>query len=104
MRPHLLLFLLAGLCACSGSQWTKSGASPETAKADLRECQDEARSLLRQDENIDADIMASRSQDWERTGTLGLKRQTFAAQNRGRSEDIIGQCMRGKGYSSAEAP
>ena len=104
MRRPLLLLLLAGLAACSGTpQWTRSGASPETAREDLRECVAEAQSMTRQDENIDADIMATRSQDWQRTGTLGAKRETLALQNRGRGEDIVGLCMRQKGYLPADA-
>jgi hypothetical protein len=63
----------------------------------------EAQSMTRQDENIDADIMATRSQDWQRTGTLGAKRETLALQNRGRGEDIVGLCMRQKGYLPADA-
>jgi len=103
MKRFLLPLFLAGLSACSGApQWTRTGVSPETARADLRDCQAEARSLTRQDEDIDADIMATRSQDWQRTGTLGAKRETFAMQNRGRSDDIIDICMRGKGYAPAE--
>ncbi|HMK68145.1 MAG TPA: hypothetical protein VK433_06325 [Stellaceae bacterium] len=104
MKRPLLLLLLLGLGACSGGQWVKPGVSPKTAQADFEACETEARVATRRDQNIDADIMATRSQDWQRSGTLGIKRDTLAMQNQGRTEDIIGLCMRGKGYSPADEP
>ncbi|HTS90842.1 MAG TPA: hypothetical protein VMG55_02475 [Stellaceae bacterium] len=105
MKRALPLFLLMGLAACSGSgQWSKSGVSPETARADLDACESEARTATRRDQNIDADIMATRSQDWQRSGTLGLKRDTLNMQNQNRTGDMVGICMRAKGYSSPDEP
>jgi hypothetical protein len=105
MRRTALLLLLAGLWACSGaSNWSRPGASPEATRADLEACRSEANAATRQDQGIDSDIMATRSQDWQRTGTLGAKRDTFAMQNRGRASDIVELCMRSKGYSPAPSP
>ena len=105
MRRACFLVLLLALSACSGgSQWNKPGADPQIVRADLRDCESEARALTRQDENIDNDIMATRGQDWQRTGTLGAKRETLALQNQGRSGNIVEQCMRAKGYSNEPPP
>ena len=105
MRRIALLLLLAGLSGCSGaSNWSRPGASPETTRADLDACRSEANAATRQDQGIDSDIMATRSQDWQRTGTLGAKRETLAMQNQGRASDIVDLCMRSKGYASAPAP
>jgi hypothetical protein len=105
MRRTALILLLAGLSACSGaSNWSRAGASPETTRADLEACRSEANAATRQDQGIDADIMATRGQDWQRTGTLGAKRETLAMQNQGRASDIVELCMRSKGYSPTPSP
>ena len=106
MRPGVAAaFALAAmtlLTACQGADnWAKPGADRDTMRADLGECQEEARAATAVDTNIDNDIMATRSQDWQRTGTLGTKRSTFALQDQQHSQDIIARCMAGKGYQPA---
>src|SRR5579859_2302641 len=84
------LAALAMLTACQGADnWAKPGTDRDTMRADLGECQGEARAATAVDTNIDNDIMATRSQDWQRTGTLGAKRSTFAMQDQGHAQDII---------------
>jgi hypothetical protein len=88
------------LAGCGGtSGWSKAGTSPETAEADFADCQSQARAATRRDDAIDADIMASRGQDWQRAGTLSIKRDNMAMSNRGWAEQIIGHCMAAKGYA-----
>jgi len=91
--------LLAG-CG-SGGNWTKPGVSPDTAEADLSSCQRQARDATARDAAIDADILASRGQDWQRTGTLAMRRDDMADSNRGRARLIIARCMAAKGYTEA---
>ena len=88
------MLLLAG-CE-SGVNWSKPGVSPDTAETDLSTCQRQAR-----DAAIDADILASRGQDWQRTGTLAMRRDDMADSNRGRARLIIARCMAAKGYTEA---
>lgn len=90
------ILLLAG-CGGTGG-WSKAGTSPETAEADFADCQSQARIATRRDDAIDADIMASRGQDWERAGTLTIKRDNMAMSNRSWAKQIIGRCMAAKGY------
>ena len=97
--PCAALALLLGGCASDADAWTKPGAADTVA--DLDECRGEARVAVRRDAGIDADIMATRSQDWQRTGTLGLKRDEMAQHRSGTAEAIIARCMAAKGYRPA---
>lgn len=95
-----MVLLIAG---CSGGSrgWTKPGISPDEAAAEYSDCESQARSATQRDAAIDADILASRGTDWQRTGTLGLKRDDMANSNRGQAQRIIGRCMAAKGYAPA---
>ncbi len=93
------MLLLAG-CE-SGVNWSKPGVSPDTAETDLSTCQRQARDATARDAAIDADILASRGQDWQRTGTLAMRRDDMADSNRGRARLIIARCMAAKGYTEA---
>ena len=97
-RPHLLVLALA-LIACAGPRWTKPGVDAETARADFSECQGQARDATRRDTDIDADILASRGQDWSNQGTLGVHQAVMAAGPAGRADAILDGCMSSKGYS-----
>jgi hypothetical protein len=96
----MAMLVLAG-CGGGAGGWSKAGISPETAEADFADCQSQARAATRRDDAIDADIMASRGQDWQRAGTLSIKRDDMAMSTRGWAEQIIGRCMAAKGYAPA---
>src|SRR5436309_337276 len=100
-RFAALALLLAG-CADDSNAWTKPGATENAVSADLGECRGEARALTRRDAGIDADIMATRSTDWQRTGTLGLKRDEMAQHGSNAAQAIVARCMAAKGYRPAE--
>src|SRR5207237_1653087 len=94
-------FALAG-CAGGGSdRWTKPGVTPDTAATELSDCESQARSATQRDAGIDADILASRGQDWQRAGTLALKRDDMANSSRAFSQQIVARCMAAKGYRPA---
>jgi hypothetical protein len=103
MRAYVFAGLAAlSLAACAGDGgWQKEGAPAAQRSQDLAECQAEARSVLQRDTAIDADILASRSYDWQKSNTLATRQDSMRATNRGRSEGIIGRCMTGKGYVPA---
>src|SRR5437879_6354078 len=94
------MLVLAG-CGGGADRWSKAGISPQTAEADFAECRSEARAATRRDDAIDADIMASRGQDWQRAGTLSIKRDDMAMSTRGWAEQIIDRCMSAKDYAPA---
>lgn len=96
----MAMLLLAG-CGGGSDRWTKPGISPDAASADYSECESRARTATERDARIDADILASRSTDWQRTGTLGMKRDDMANANRQQARQIIGRCMAAKGYAPA---
>ena len=103
MRAYVLAGLaVLSLAACGGGGgWQKQSASPEQSAEDLAECKAEARSVLQRDTAIDADILASRSYDWQKSNTLATRQESMRATNRVRSDEIIGRCMTGKGYVPA---
>ena len=89
--------VLAG-CAGGGDRWTKPGATSDAAETELSDCESQARSATQRDAGIDADILASRGQDWQRAGVLAMKRDDMANSSRARSQQIIARCMAAKGY------
>jgi hypothetical protein len=98
MRWMLCLAVLLALAAC-GSQWNRTGTSPETAARDLSECRHAAQVANQRDTDIDTDILASRGQDWQRLETLRTRSSDYAESNRARAGDIVDDCMMAKGYS-----
>jgi hypothetical protein len=94
----ILSLMLAGCAGSNADRWSKPGVKAETAESDLSDCEDQARSATRRDAGIDADILASRGGDWQRAGTLGIKRDDMANSNRALGQQIIGRCMAAKGY------
>ncbi len=88
------------LAACAGPQWTKPGVSSATAAADYVDCRSEAQQANSRDADIQADIIASRGHDWEQSGTHAAHQNSFAAENQARSGDVLGVCMRLKGYAT----
>ena len=82
-----------------GPRWSKQGVDAETARSDFSECQGMASEATRCDTDIDADILASRGQDWSNEGTLGVHQAAMTAGSVNRSDAILDFCMSSKGYS-----
>lgn len=103
MKQAIAAVAILVLAGCSGASggWTKPGVSPATAESDFSDCESQARGATQRDAAIDADILASRGTDWQRTGALPFKRDDMANSNRGRAQQIIARCMVGKGYAPA---
>ena len=102
MRPLSLLALASALAlvACASEpQWVKDGVSGKQAAADYSDCQSQAQNSTQRDSNIEADIMASRGHDWQQSGTLGAHEAAFAAESQKQSDQIVRECMIGKGYA-----
>ena len=96
------LALALGLVACAGNaRWSKEGVSPQVAAQDLAACRSDAQAAMRRNTDVQADILASRGQDWQRGGFLGIARSNFAAQNQSQADEFVSQCMTGKGYTPA---
>lgn len=100
MRVIAVLAVLLPLAACSGTGgWTKPGVTPADAAADFADCRHTAELAHRRDSDIDADILATRSQDWQRTGLLQIKRNDFSDSDDARDQDLVTSCMMSKGYT-----
>ncbi|HUB97905.1 MAG TPA: hypothetical protein VL993_18415 [Stellaceae bacterium] len=96
------VFLILGLaiagCAI-GARWSKPGVDSDAARADFAQCQGLANDATLHDSGIDADILASRGQDWSNQGTLGVHRAAMTAMAYGRADAVLDQCMASKGYT-----
>lgn len=104
-RARLLACALiaAGLAACAGQTWTKPGADPAQARADLQECTRAAEPVVERDRRIDTDIAATRGEDWRRSGITATRKDMSEARTSGRRDDLVGACMRARGYEMGEA-
>ena len=99
MRRKWTLACALALIGCSsGGNFSKEGASQDQTAQAYSECQSIVREATRRDDNIMTDIMATRGNDWQRTGVLSTKEQVFSAEDRGRSDEILNRCMIGKGF------
>jgi hypothetical protein len=92
--------VLLALAACAGPQWSKPGVSAEVAAADYSDCLSQAQQANRRDNDIQSDILASRGRDWEQHGTMDAHAAAFAAEQQGRTGDVLGSCMRLHGYTN----
>lgn len=99
MNRSLMLACALALVACASQpEWTKEGASPQVTDRELADCKSLAREATARDTNIMTDIMATRGQDWQRTGVMEPHVQNFNAETRNRGDDVVNRCMIGKGY------
>jgi hypothetical protein len=100
MRSICALAVLLTLAACAGSGgWQKPGVTPSETAADYAECRHSAEVAHRRDSDIDADILATRGQDWERLGLLTIKRDDYADSDNARDKGLVERCMMAKGYT-----
>jgi hypothetical protein len=96
--PVLALVVFA-LSACAGAGWRKDGVSDEDRAHDLATCRQQARAATQRDLDIDQDITATRSLDWQRTGVFRTKEDEMRHVTGSRASDIVERCMQSKGYS-----
>ena len=102
IRGTALAIALA-LAACAGPpQWTKAGVGADTIATDYADCRSQAHQETRRDNNIQSDILASRGHDWEQSGTLAAHNDVFASEDQHRFGDVLGDCMRLRGYTAKE--
>jgi len=92
------LVVVLALIGCTSPTWTKDGATPQLVAKDLADCNGLASVATQRDSNINQDILAARSKDWQDTGALFTVQQTYAAQSQAQSSDIVSRCMIAKGY------
>lgn len=99
MKRSLTLACVLALMGCVGqAEWSKEGTAPNIAARELADCQSIAREATQRDTNIMTDILATRGNDWQRTGVMDTHVQTFSIENRNRGDDIVNRCMIGKGF------
>ena len=91
-----LALLLVG-CAGTGD-WTRQGSSSQQTAAEFSDCQSQARKATERDTNIMTDILATRGNDWNRTGVMSTQMSEFAAENHNQTAGIVSRCMLGKGF------
>ena len=92
-----LVLLLAG-CAGTGS-WTKAGADAAATAGAYQDCRALAATAVKTDADIDQDILATRGNDWQRSGVGRVQTQTVREHTSDRAASIIDSCMRAKGFA-----
>jgi hypothetical protein len=97
----VLLLMLPALAACGATHWSKAGAGKDAISTDLADCRAQGQALVRRDADIESDIMATRAQDWQRTGALGPNQAGMAGADSKRVQSYVEDCMRAKGYVPA---
>ena len=102
IRRTVALAMALALGACAGQQWVKPGVSADIAASDYADCLSLAQDAARPSGDIQADILASRGRDWENSGTLGAHQDVFAAESTRRTGDVMGTCMRLRGYAAKQ--
>ena len=103
MMGRLAAAMLLALAACAGGEanWAKPGADADKTSADYEDCRTQARAATQRDAAIDADILATRGQDWQNGGTLTMHQDAMAHSTGKRAQNIIAACMSAKGYQPA---
>jgi hypothetical protein len=103
MRHVLMGVLIVCLASCATgfTRWTKPGASAEVTERALGQCENAALATMRTERNVDADILASRGDDWQRSGTLITERTMMRTQDRAMASKLVEDCLADKGYLPA---
>ena len=103
---YLVLPLLFALSACfqgTGGEWFKPGTESGATTRELAACQRDARYIGNEEAKIDQDIAASRGTDWQRTGSYSSNTQQMAQSAAKRQAEMVGRCMRNKGFTQPAA-
>jgi hypothetical protein len=82
--------------------WAQPGATDEQALSDSDSCREQARAVVRQDENISADIASRDDQGAFRNQSPELTTGMNEYESRQRYRRIFEDCMRTRGYAPAE--
>jgi len=106
MRYVIALSLATLLAGCSWfsttTSWTKHGATPEQAEADLDTCKEIARAQEDTDAKIDQDTSASMNDDAQGAVDTELSQNMSSQRSGKRFGSIVDDCMRQLGYSPAQ--
>ena len=87
--------------AASANAWSKPGADPAAVESAYRDCLDAVDTVTDKDFNIDQDIAASRSGDFQRSSFAGRSARDTQQNNRDRAQTMLSSCMHGKGFTAA---
>jgi hypothetical protein len=103
-RARIVPALVACLAVCgcfqsSGGEWFKQGVASQTTARDLADCQRRARAVVGEESKIDQDIAASRGADWQASGSYASNVGQMAQSSEKRRQEMVGRCMRNKGYT-----
>mgnify|MGYP000880705463 FL=1 len=103
---YVVLTLFFALGACfqgTGGEWFKPGVESGATARELSACQSGARMVGAEEAKIDQDIAASRGSDWQKTGSYSANTQQMAQSAATRQAEMVGRCMRNKGFTQPAA-
>jgi hypothetical protein len=96
-----LCCLLLAACA-QPVGWTRPGADAATSGREYQACLAQVKEAIQSEIGVNEDILATRGSDWQRAATLPVKRDTMHAQTEARTDYLLAQCMRKKGFQRAK--
>lgn len=85
----------------TNADWSKPGADAATTASEYQDCRGIAGTAVKTDADIDQDISATRSNDWQRSGVLRAEAQTTQDHTINRAGAIVAACMRAKGFTQS---
>lgn len=107
MKRAILAMLAIGLLAgCAETEFSRANTTPEQARRDEAACRRAVNTQLQRDRNIDSDIsttVGTQSQQVRPNDTL-TRQQMSSRGDEVRSERLMENCMRARGYSGANDP
>ena len=89
----------AGSAPVAAEDWSQPDVSEEVRQSDVDSCREQARAVVRQEENISADIGSRDAQGafWDESPDLSQNLDEY--ESRQRYHRVLEDCMRGLGYA-----
>jgi hypothetical protein len=92
----------AGSAPVAAEDWSQPDVSEEARQSDVDSCREQARAVVRQEENISADIASRDAQGAFWDESPDLTQNLDAYESRQRYHRVFEDCMRGHGYADKE--
>jgi hypothetical protein len=88
-----------GSAPVAAEDWSQPDVSEDVRQSDVDSCREQARAVVRQEENISADINSRDAQGafWDESPDLSQNLDEYEA--RQRYHRVFEDCMRGRGYA-----
>lgn len=106
MRAMMVVLAVVLLAGCAETEFTRANTTEEQARRDEAACRRAVNTQLQRDRNIDSDIattVGAQSQQ-VRPGDTLTRQQMASRGDQVRSQRLMENCMRARGYGGAGDP